>query len=73
MIVPESIKAEIPMARTNAAPKKDMSPATHVPIRQPMTISVLVSRRYPNHDDGPTPVGFGDDIPAFMLISAALK
>jgi hypothetical protein len=21
-----------------------------------------------DHDDGPTPVGFGDDIPAFMLI-----
>ena len=23
-----------------------------------------------DHDDGPTPVGFGDDIPAFMLITA---
>ena len=22
-----------------------------------------------DHDDGPTPVGFGDDIPAFMLIA----
>ena len=25
--------------------------------------------RYRDHDDGPTPVGFGDDIPAFMLIA----
>ncbi|SFB38618.1 Superfamily II DNA and RNA helicase [Rhizobium sp. NFR07] len=27
-------------------------------------------RRHRDHDDGPTPVGFGDDIPAFMLIVA---
>ncbi|MEZ2127401.1 MULTISPECIES: DEAD/DEAH box helicase [unclassified Sinorhizobium] len=26
-----------------------------------------------DHDDGPTPVGFGDDIPAFMLIAANAK
>ncbi|HEX2146173.1 MAG TPA: DEAD/DEAH box helicase, partial [Pseudorhizobium sp.] len=26
--------------------------------------------RHRDHDDGPTPVGFGDDIPAFMLIVA---
>jgi superfamily II DNA/RNA helicase len=25
--------------------------------------------RHRDHDDGPTPVGFGDDIPAFMLIA----
>ncbi|MCX8997806.1 DEAD/DEAH box helicase [Rhizobiaceae bacterium BDR2-2] len=30
-------------------------------------------RRYRDHDDGPTPVGFGDDIPAFMLIVANAK
>ncbi|MDB5523242.1 MAG: box type helicase protein [Rhizobium sp.] len=30
-------------------------------------------RRYHQQDDGPTPVGFGDDVPAFMLTSAALK
>jgi superfamily II DNA/RNA helicase len=30
-------------------------------------------RRYHQNDDGPTPVGFGDDVPAFMLTSAALK
>lgn len=29
--------------------------------------------RYHDHDDGPTPVGFGDDIPAFMLVVAAAK
>ena len=29
--------------------------------------------RYNDHDDGPTPVGFGDDIPAFMLIVANAK
>lgn len=31
------------------------------------------SRHYRDHDDGPTPVGFGDDIPAFMLIVANAK
>ncbi|MGV3551892.1 DEAD/DEAH box helicase [Rhizobium sp.] len=31
------------------------------------------NRRYHQNDDGPTPVGFGDDVPAFMLTSAALK
>jgi superfamily II DNA/RNA helicase len=30
-------------------------------------------RRYHQNDDGPTPIGFGDDVPAFMLTSAALK
>lgn len=30
-------------------------------------------RRYHQQDDGPTPVGFGDDVPAFMLTSAAIK
>lgn len=30
-------------------------------------------RHYRDHDDGPTPVGFGDDIPAFMLIVATAK
>jgi superfamily II DNA/RNA helicase len=30
-------------------------------------------RHYRDHDDGPTPVGFGDDIPAFMLIVANAK
>ena len=30
-------------------------------------------RRYHrDHDDGPTPVGFGDDVPAFMLIGSNL-
>ncbi|WP_132956434.1 DEAD/DEAH box helicase [Rhizobium sp. BK251] len=31
------------------------------------------SRYHRDHDDGPTPVGFGDDIPAFMLIVANAK
>ncbi|OHV81163.1 DEAD/DEAH box helicase [Rhizobium sp. LCM 4573] len=31
------------------------------------------SRHHRDHDDGPTPVGFGDDIPAFMLIAANAK
>lgn len=30
-------------------------------------------QHYRDHDDGPTPVGFGDDIPAFMLIVASAK
>ena len=29
------------------------------------------ARHHRDHDDGPTPVGFGDDIPAFMLIVAS--
>ena len=30
-------------------------------------------RRYQrDHDDGPTPLGFGDDVPAFMLIGSNL-
>jgi superfamily II DNA/RNA helicase len=31
------------------------------------------SRYHRDQDDGPTPVGFGDDIPAFMLIVASAK
>ena len=31
------------------------------------------NRHRRDHDDGPTPVGFGDDIPAFMLIAANAK
>jgi len=30
-------------------------------------------RRHRDHDDGPTPIGFGDDIPAFMLIAGSAK
>lgn len=30
-------------------------------------------RHYRDHDDGPTPIGFGDEIPAFMLIVANAK
>ena len=30
-------------------------------------------RRHHQNDDGPTPIGFGEDIPAFMLITAAVK
>ena len=30
-------------------------------------------RRYHQNDDGPTPIGFGEDIPAFMLITSAIK
>ena len=29
-------------------------------------------RYHRDHDDGPTPVGFGDDVPAFMLIGSNL-
>lgn len=31
------------------------------------------NRRYHQNDDGPTPVGFGEEIPAFMLITSAIK
>ncbi|NLS05186.1 DEAD/DEAH box helicase [Rhizobium sp. P32RR-XVIII] len=39
----------------------------------PANDDVRERRRYRDHDDGPTPVGFGDDIPAFMLIAANAK
>jgi superfamily II DNA/RNA helicase len=45
--------------------------ARPTPISNPANDDNRDRRRYNrDHDDGPTPVGFGDDIPAFMLIVA---
>jgi superfamily II DNA/RNA helicase len=67
----ESKRAEKPpMAKSSTAPKKDYSNRQERPY--PANDDSR-RRRYHQQDDGPTPVGFGDDIPAFMLTSAALK
>lgn len=58
------------MAKSNTGPKKDYS---NRPERPYPANDDARRRRYQQQDDGPTPVGFGDDIPAFMLTSAALK
>jgi superfamily II DNA/RNA helicase len=67
----ESKKAETPMGKTNAAPKREHAPRDDR--SYPAANDDNRRRRYQERDDGPTPVGFGDDIPAFMMISAAIK
>ena len=67
------------MAKTTAAAKKDVAPRperTHERSYhdRPYPANDDNRRRhYRQQDDGPTPVGFGDDVPAFMLTSAAIK
>jgi superfamily II DNA/RNA helicase len=67
---------ETPMPRAAQAPKK--SDASR-PERRPHAAAAnddnraRQNRRYHQNDDGPTPVGFGEDIPAFMLITSAIK
>ncbi|MDB5550689.1 MAG: helicase [Rhizobium sp.] len=72
----ESAKTETVMAKSNAAAKKDHAPRQERQER-PYPANddhrARQNRRYHQNDDGPTPVGFGDDVPAFMLTSAALK
>jgi superfamily II DNA/RNA helicase len=63
-----SKKAESSMAKSNQAPKRDYRDERPYPANDDNR-----RRRYQDRDDGPTPVGFGDDIPAFMMISAAIK
>jgi hypothetical protein len=64
------------MPRAAQAPKK--SDASR-PERRPHAAAAnddnraRQNRRYHQNDDGPTPVGFGEDIPAFMLITSAIK
>jgi superfamily II DNA/RNA helicase len=70
----EPARTETVMAKSNVA-KKEHAPR---PERQERPYPanddrVRQNRRYHQNDDGPTPVGFGDDVPAFMLTSAALK
>jgi superfamily II DNA/RNA helicase len=91
----DSKRPEKPVAKNNAAVKKDAAPRAErsQPERsQPERSQNERShnernyqdrpypanddnrrRRYHQQDDGPTPVGFGDDVPAFMLTSAAIK
>jgi superfamily II DNA/RNA helicase len=67
---------ETEMPRAAQAPKKSDAPRHE---RRPHSPPAnddnrrREGRRYHQNDDGPTPVGFGDDVPAFMLTSAALK
>ena len=67
---------ETPMPRAAQAPKKSDTPR---PERRQHAVPAnddnraRQSRRYHQNDDGPTPVGFGEDIPAFMLITSAIK
>jgi superfamily II DNA/RNA helicase len=74
--VRERVEAtETEMPRAAQAPKKTEAPR---PDRRPHSPANddnrrRENRRYHQNDDGPTPVGFGDDVPAFMLTSAALK
>ncbi|MDH6267156.1 superfamily II DNA/RNA helicase [Rhizobium sp. SG_E_25_P2] len=63
-----SKKAESSMAKTPQAPKRDYRDERPYPANDDNR-----RRRYQDRDDGPTPVGFGDDIPAFMMVSAAIK
>ena len=72
---PDSAEStETAMPRAAQAQKKSEAPR---PERRPHAANDdnrgRPSRRYHQNDDGPTPVGFGEDIPAFMLITAALK
>jgi superfamily II DNA/RNA helicase len=75
----DSKRPEKPMAKTTAAAKKDVAPRperTHERSYhdRPYPANDDNRRRhYRQQDDGPTPVGFGDDVPAFMLTSAAIK
>jgi superfamily II DNA/RNA helicase len=66
-------KPETHMAKSPAAAKKDYTPRNDRPYPANDDNRSRQNRRYRDHDDGPTPVGFGDDIPAFMLITAAIK
>jgi hypothetical protein len=81
----DSKRPEKPMAKNTAAAKKDVvaprpershQERAHVANDRspyPAANDDNRRRRYHQQDDGPTPVGFGDDVPAFMLTSAALK
>jgi superfamily II DNA/RNA helicase len=65
-------KADIVKNARKAEPKNETSPRNSRPY--PANDDNRERRnRYRDHDDGPTPVGFGDDIPAFMLIVANAK
>jgi superfamily II DNA/RNA helicase len=66
---------EPPMPKAAPAPRRHEAPR---PDRRPHAaanddVRTRQNRRYHQNDDGPTPVGFGDEIPAFMLIDAAIK
>ena len=74
--VAETAETESVMAKSNAAVKKEHAPR-HDRQERPYPANddnrARQNRRRHENDDGPTPIGFGDDVPAFMLTSAALK
>ncbi|MBB4064663.1 DEAD/DEAH box helicase [Gellertiella hungarica] len=72
----EMIEAVEPVAETRAERQPEARPQQQpAPVRNsrpsPANDDGRRERRnrHRDHDDGPTPVGFGDDIPAFMLIA----
>jgi superfamily II DNA/RNA helicase len=75
----ESKRPEKPMAKNPAAAKRDSAPRERSNNDRSYQDRPYPAnddnrrRRYQQQDDGPTPVGFGDDVPAFMLTSAAIK
>jgi superfamily II DNA/RNA helicase len=75
----ESKRAERPLAKTSSAVKKETAPRPERNQERNYQDRAYPAnddnrrRRYQQQDDGPTPIGFGDDIPAFMLTSAAIK
>ena len=77
-VVMEPARIEAPVAnerkadkRPNQNPRNGRNNATPNPANDDHRERRRSHHR--DHDDGPTPVGFGDDIPAFMLIVAAAK
>lgn len=69
----DSKRPEKHMAKDSNAVKKDAPRPDRAPPRPYPANDDNRRRRYHDHDDGPTPIGFGDDVPAFMLTSAAIK
>jgi len=68
----DSVKTERKVDKRPSQTPRDTRP---VPSPNPANDDHRERRRshHRDHDDGPTPVGFGDDIPAFMLIVSNQK
>jgi superfamily II DNA/RNA helicase len=70
---PVAAVIEVPegVAKVKAERRPEKEPRNHERNHTAPAINDNRDRRrhYRDHDDGPTPVGFGDDIPAFMLIT----
>ncbi|MDI7863293.1 DEAD/DEAH box helicase [Rhizobiaceae bacterium n13] len=71
--VPVAVKADTLKTERKAAEKPQNSQRHQRPNPANDDLRDRRSRYNRDRDDGPTPVGFGDDIPAFMLIAANAK